>query len=141
MGSRQEIREITVDAVVENIGKVTEFVNRQLEEFACPVRVQTQIDIAIDELLGNIACYAYYPGTGTATILSEVKEGSRTVILTFMDRGIPFNPLVWQDPDIKLSLLERPEGGLGIYIVKQSMDEMSYEYKEGQNILKIKKKF
>ena len=133
------MKELTVKAAVENIGKVTEFVDGQLEEFGCPVKVQMQIDIAIDELFGNIAHYAYNPETGPATVQVEVRQEPLEVIITFIDNGIPYDPLAKGDPDITLSAEEREIGGLGIYMVKKSMDEISYEYKDGQNILKIRK--
>ncbi len=133
------MKELTVEAAVENIGKVTEFVDGQLEEFGCPVKVQMQIDIAIDELFGNIAHYAYNPDIGPATVQVEVRQEPLEVIITFIDNGIPYDPLAKDDPDITLSAEEREIGGLGIYIVKKSMDEISYEYKDGQNILKIRK--
>lgn len=133
------MREITVDASVENIEKVTAFVNEQLEELGCPMKVQMQIEIAIDELFGNIAHYAYYPKVGKATVLVEVEKDPLAVIITFMDGGIPYDPLKKADPDTTLSAEEREIGGLGIFLVKKSMDDIVYEYKNGQNILKIKK--
>ena len=133
------MKELTIAATVENIETVTEFVNAQLELTDCPIRAQMQIDIAIDELFGNIAHYAYNPEVGNATVRVEVSEDPLAVIVTFIDNGIPYDPLRKVDPDITLSAEEREIGGLGIYLVKKSMDEISYEYKNGQNILKIKK--
>ena len=133
------MRELTVDATIENIEKVTDFVNEELEKLDCPMKAQIQIDVAIDELFGNIAHYAYNPNVGTATIRMEVVEDPMAVVLTFIDHGIPYDPLAKEDPDIKLSAEERKIGGLGIYMVKKSMDEITYEYKAGQNILRIKK--
>ena len=133
------MKELTLAATVENIETVTEFVNAQLELLDCPIKAQMQIDIAIDELFGNIAHYAYNPEVGNATVRVEVSEDPLAVIVTFIDNGIPYDPLRKDDPDITLSAEEREIGGLGIYLVKKSMDEISYEYKNGQNILKIKK--
>ena len=110
-----------------------------MENLGCPLKAQMQIDIAIDELFGNIAHYAYQPETGKATVRVEVTEEPLAVIITFIDNGIPYDPLANMDPDTTLSADERQIGGLGIYMVKKSMDEISYEYQKGQNILKIKK--
>ena len=132
------MNELTIDATVENIGKVTEFVNAHLEAFGCPRKVQAQIDIAIDELFGNIAHYAYNPEVGTATVRVEVAEDA--VVITFIDGGVPYDPVAKADPDTTLGAEERDIGGLGIYMVKKSMDDISYEYRNGQNILRIKKK-
>ena len=134
------MKELTITATVENIGTVTDFVNEQLEALDCPMKAQMQIDIAIDELFGNIAHYAYHPDVGNATVRVEVTEEPLAVIVTFIDKGMPYDPLRAAEPDITLSAEERNLGGLGIYMVKKSMDEITYEYKDGQNILSIKKK-
>lgn len=133
------MKEITVSAIVENIRAVTDFVDRQLEELNCPMKAQTQIDIAIDELFGNIAHYAYRPEIGQATVRVEVEKEPLSVIITFMDGGVPYDPLKRADPDVTLSAEEREIGGLGIFLVKKNMDDISYEYKDGQNILRIRK--
>ena len=135
------MKEITLDATVDNIEKVTEFVNEQLEECGCPVKIQMQIDIAIDELFGNIAHYAYHPEVGPATVRVEVLKEQPAVVITFLDNGVPYDPLKKEDPDVTLSAQERTAGGLGIFLVKKSMDDILYEYKDGQNILKIRKNF
>ena len=133
------MKEITIAATVENIDVVTDFVNEQLESCDCPIKAQMQIDIAIDELFSNIAHYAYNPETGDATVRVEVVEDPMAVVITFIDKGIPYDPLKKADPITALSAEEREIGGLGIFMVKKSMDEVTYEYKDGQNILTIKK--
>ena len=133
------MKEMTIDAAVENIPAVTAFVEEQLEQYNCPMKAQMQIDIAIDELFSNIAQYAYTPNTGKATVRVEGTENPMAVVITFIDNGVPYDPLAKADPDITKSADEREIGGLGIFMVKKSMDEISYEYKNGQNILTIKK--
>ena len=133
------MKELTLPATIENIETVIDFVNGQLEEIKCPLKAQMQIDIAIDELFGNIAHYAYNPETGPATVRVEVTEEPIAVVITCIDRGVPYDPLKKEDPDITLSAEERAIGGLGIFMVKKTMDEISYEYKDGKNILRIKK--
>ena len=133
------MKELTVEAKIENIEAVTDFVNEQLEALDCPMKAQMQIDIAIDELFGNIAHYAYNPEIGKATVRVEVIEDPLAVTITFIDNGVPYDPLAKADPDTTLSAEEREIGGLGIYMVKKSMDDITYEYKDGQNILAIKK--
>jgi anti-sigma regulatory factor (Ser/Thr protein kinase) len=133
------MNELTVDATVENIVRVTEFVDEQLEQYNCPMKAEMQINIAIDELFGNIAHYAYNPDVGPATVKVEVVEEPMAVIITFIDGGVPYDPLTQKDPDITLPAEEREIGGLGIYMVKKSMDDITYEYKDGKNILRIKK--
>lgn len=133
------MKEMTITATVENIEKVTDFVNEQLEAIGCPMKAQMQIDVAIDELFGNIAHYAYNPETGPATVRVEVTEAPVSVIVTFIDHGIPYDPMKKDDPDLTLSADEREIGGLGIFMVKKTMDEITYEYRDGQNILRIRK--
>lgn len=133
------MKELTVEAAVENIEVVTDFVNEELEKLNCPRKAQTQIDIAIDELFGNIARYAYTPDIGKATVRFAVEEHPLEVTITFIDNGVPFNPLENPNPDVHLSAEERPTGGLGIFLVKKSMNLVEYTYQNGQNILKIKK--
>ena len=133
------MKELTMEATVENIDAVTEFVDAQLEELDCPMKAEMQINIAIDELFSNIARYAYHPETGEATVRVEVVQEPLAVEITFIDHGMPYDPLAKEDPDVTLNAEERNIGGLGIFIVKKSMDDITYEYKEGKNILKIRK--
>ena len=135
----KKMKELTINATVENIEKVTEFVNEQLEICDCPIKAQMQIDVAIDELFSNIAHYAYDPDVGPATVRVETRENPLSVIITFIDNGKPYDPLKKIDPDVTLSAEDRDIGGLGIFLVKKTMDDVSYEYKNGQNILTIKK--
>ena len=136
------MKEITLMATVPNIERVTEFVNQELEAADCPLKTRMQIDVAIDEVFSNIAHYAYGEGEGEATVglaLSDTEP--RTVTLRFRDRGVPYDPLKKADPNVSLSAEERELGGLGIFMVKKSMDDVRYEYKDGENVLTIKKHF
>lgn len=135
------MNEMTVEATPENIPVITAFVDEQLEKYDCPMKAQAQIDIAIDELFGNIVRYAYHPEIGSATVQVEVTEEPLAVVITFIDQGKPYDPLAKEDPNVTLSAEEREIGGLGIYIVKKSMSDITYEYKDGRNILKIRKDF
>ena len=134
------MKELTIAATVENIEAVTEFVDAQLEALDCPMKAQMQINIAIDELFSNIAHYAYAPEVGEATVRVEVDEDPLSVILTFIDGGKPYDPLSNADPDTTLSAEERSIGGLGIFMVKKTMDAIAYRYEGGKNILTIRKK-
>lgn len=133
------MKELTINTTLESIPEVTAFVDEQLEAMDCPMKAQMQIDIAIDELFSNIARYAYNPEVGPATVRVEVTEDPIAVVITFIDHGVPYDALAKADPDVSLSAEEREIGGLGIYMVKKSMDEVAYEYKNGQNILRIRK--
>lgn len=131
------MKELTVLAKTENLEQVLEFVNGLLEEKNSPMNLVFELDIAVEELFVNIAHYAYTPEIGEATIQVSFEE--EDVVITFIDRGIPYNPWAKKDPDITLSLEERQIGGLGIYMVKNSMDEVDYAYIDGKNVVTIKK--
>ena len=128
------------DAVTENLDQVLAFLDSQLESWNCPLRVQMQLDVAVEELFVNIASYAYGEKTGTAEITMELLP-DQIIQITFRDSGIPYNPLEKPDPDVTMPAEERQIGGLGIYIVKKSMDEVLYRYEDGQNVLTIRKAF
>ena len=131
--------ELTIEAKTENLEKVLAFVDKHLEEKECAIKVQMQIDVAVEELFVNIAQYAYDSDTGMVTIQVEIQEEPLAVMITFIDNGVLYNPLTKEDPDITLAAEERQIGGLGIYMVKKTMDDITYEYKDGQNILRIRK--
>ena len=132
------MHEMTIEATLESIPEVTAFVDRKLEQVSCPVKAIKQINIAIDELFSNIAHYAYKPETGPATVRVEVEKDPMTVVITFIDNGRPYDPLSNGDPDVSLSAEEREVGGLGIFLVRKMMDEVTYEYKDGKNILRVR---
>ena len=133
------MRELTVEAKLDHLDEVLAFVDSSLEEMECPIKAQMQIDVAVEEVFVNIASYAYTPGTGSATLQIETEQDPPAVAITFIDSGMPFDPLLKPDPDVTLPAEERQIGGLGIYMVKKSMDSMEYERRDGKNILKIKK--
>ena len=131
--------ELDIEAVTDNLPQVLAFVDERLEAIGCAMKAQMQIDVAVEEIFVNIASYAYHPEKGNATVRVEVSEAPVTVTITFIDHGIPYDPLAKEDPDVTLSAEERSIGGLGIFMTKQLMDNVVYEYKDGQNILRIKK--
>ncbi|MBP3197556.1 MAG: ATP-binding protein [Butyrivibrio sp.] len=133
------MEKIEVEAKIENLNDVTMFVDGMLEDKECSMKAQMQIDVAVEEIFVNIASYAYGDKTGMAEICFDFDESTRTAVLTFIDQGVKYDPLAKEDPDITLSASERQIGGLGIFMVKKSMDEMLYEYKDGCNILTLKK--
>ena len=136
-GPENPVKEITVQSTIDNIPVVTDFINIELESIGVPAKTQIQINIAIDEIFGNIVHYAYGGGVGKAKVRFEAAENM--IILTFIDRGITYNPLEAPEPDITLSVEERRVGGLGIFLVRKMMDEVDYEHVDGCNLLRIKK--
>ena len=135
------MKELSIEATPENVDKAVEFVDEMLEEYGCGMKEKMAIDVAVDELFANIAHYAYNPETGYATVRVDVVKEPLSVEITFVDNGKPYDPLAKVDPDTTQSIEDREIGGMGIFIVKKSMDAVNYEYKDGKNILTIKKKF
>ena len=131
--------ERTFPANVSALEDALAFTEEQLEAAGCPVNKVMQISVAIEEMFVNIAHYAY-PG-GNGTVRYSIEHDGQGVTFRLADSGIPFNPLAKPDPDITLSAKERKIGGLGIYMMKKTMDEAVYEYTSGENILTMKKSF
>lgn len=134
------MKSLTVPAKKEYLDEVTEFVDTELEAFDCPIAAQMQIELAIEEIFVNIASYAYQPAEGEAEIRCEVQEEPLRVVIQFLDGGVPYDPLAKEDADTSVEALEAREGGLGILLVKKTMDDVSYVYENGKNILTILKK-
>ncbi|MBR4334872.1 MAG: ATP-binding protein [Clostridia bacterium] len=131
---------LDVEAISANLATVTDFVNARLDATDCSPKARMQIELAVEEIFVNIANYAYSPEIGRATVRVAVSDEPLTVTITFVDRGVPYDPLKKDDPDVTLSAADREIGGLGIFMTKKVMDDVSYEYKDGQNILTLKKR-
>ena len=127
-------------AALDQLEQVQAFVAEQLEGYACSEKAKFQLDVAVEEIFVNIAHYAYRPEQlGEATVRCCVGGSPLQVTIQFLDNGTPFNPRAKEDADITLSAEERKIGGLGILMVKKSMDAVDYTYEGGKNILTIKK--
>ena len=130
----------TFPAKLDALNDVLGFVEETLEGYECPMKVQTAICVAIEEVFVNVAHYAYGDGEGDMTLGIGFDEESRTVTFRMADKGVPFDPLKKPDPDITLSAEDREIGGLGIFITKKTMNEVTYAYENGENILTMIKK-
>ncbi len=139
-------KSLSIEAKITNLDKVTDFVRAELEETVFSSEQIMKICLAVEEIFVNIAHYAYGmldpvgniipdSGTGQAEIIIEADDSR--VTLTFIDEGRKYNPLGKEDPDITIPAKDREIGGLGIFMVKKIMDEMSYRYEDGKNILSI----
>lgn len=117
------------------LSDVQEFIETELINQDFSMKTIFKINIAVEEIFVNIAHYS----TSDNAIV-ELNFIDDTMILTFKDNGIPFNPLLNEDPDIHLDVDQRDAGGLGIYMVKQMMDEVSYDHVNEFNVLTMKKK-
>ncbi len=129
---------LEIDAKVENLDRVNDFFADNL--MGCPMKLLMQIDLVVEEVFVNIAHYAYKDTVGKAWITCELDKENNILTLVFEDEGMQFDPLAKEDPDITASAEEREIGGLGIFLTKKLMDDVSYEYRDGKNILTLAKK-
>ena len=135
------MKELVLEAKRENLAHVFQFIQAELDDCGIEGRTKRQIKLCVEEIFMNISSYAYNPETGPAKITVEVVKNPEPVriIIAFSDSGKPYDPLKSGSPDLSLSLEERPVGGLGIFLVKENVDGVEYEYRDGQNILTIHK--
>ena len=134
------MKERTFEARLENIEPATAFIEEELKALGCSAKAQTQIAVALDELLSNIVRYAYGPRRGDMTVRMEADPENRTVSITLIDSGDPFDPLKAPEPDTGLPASERQIGGLGIFLVRKTMDGLSYVREQGKNMVTIRKR-
>ncbi len=135
-----QTRELIVDATVENLDAVNDFIEELLSPLECLPKNRLQIDLAVEEIFVNIANYAYGDKQGKAVIRVSICQNPPIAEFVFMDEGMPYNPLAKEDPDINLSAEQRQIGGLGVFLVKKIADYVNYEHKDGKNVLTIQKK-
>ena len=133
------MKQITIEATVQNIPKIINFIDNAMDEWGATVKTKYRIDVAADEILVNISHYAYAPNAGEVTVQMDLDEATRMLSIVFTDSGMPFDPLQKPDPDVTLPKEQRQIGGLGIFIVKKIMDAVDYRREGGRNILTLHK--
>ena len=133
------MRSITIPATDEDPEPIVEFVGEELAKFDCPQKALYQIEVAIEEILVNIVSYAGLSDADGVEVRCEVLDDPLRVVVQFLDGGVPFDPLAKADPDITPEAIMEREGGLGIFMVKKMMDDVSYTYEDGKNTLTIRK--
>ena len=128
------MKRVSVAPDLASVAAVTEFVEACLAEQDAPMKVVAQVNVAVDEIFSNIARYS---GATAVSVGCEAQAGR--VLLRFSDNGRPYDPTSKADPDVTLSAEERDAGGLGIFMVKKTMDRLAYEYEDGFNVLTLEK--
>lgn len=139
LSRESEAFERTVPARMEYLDSLIGDMDRFLAEKGCGPDEAAKLEIALEEIFTNVSSYAYDRDEGEFSLACSIERGTGNLMLRFKDRGKPFNPVERGDPDLSLPFEERPVGGLGIYMVKKFVDEVSYEYMDGFNILTLKK--
>lgn len=130
---------LKVAAVIDRLPEVIEYIEEELQRAGCPDAERTLVTMASEEIYVNIASYAYQEKEGNVEISCEKAIGPEGIKISFTDQGIPYNPLLHESPDITLPASQRQAGGLGIFMVKQFMDNVIYNYQDGHNCLVIEK--
>ncbi len=138
---KDDVQRLDLEADAEKTPDLLTFIDEQFDKLNVSIKERMRIFIVVEELFVNIASYAYKHGKGMATILTRASKKDNSLEITFVDSGIPFNPIEKEDPDTTLAAEDRKQGGLGIYITKKRVDEISYCYENNQNRLTIKKHF
>ena len=133
------MEDLKLQANDKTLYTVLDTIEKHLDENDCPADVKAEILIAAEEIYVNIAHYAYGGHEGEAVVQMEVCQDPKCCRVVFRDKGVPYNPLEKEDPDTSLSAMDREIGGLGIFMVKQSMDKVEYWYEDGCNMLMIEK--
>ena len=126
------------DAIDENLHPLLNTIEEELEKHDCNLKNQMIISVMVEEIFINIAHYAYGDKKGKVKVSIDFVD--KDVFITFIDEGIEFDPLKKEDPDVSLKAEEREIGGLGIYMVKKTMDDVTYKREDNKNILTIKKR-
>lgn len=130
---------LTMAATMDNLEQATGFLDAALEKLEVSPKTQLQLELALEEAYVNVVNYAYPGETGEVTLELETDPDQRLLVLRLRDHGIAFNPLEEAEPDVSLAAGERQIGGLGIFLVRKNVDEVSYEYRDGQNVLTMRK--
>lgn len=128
-------RRLTLKNEVQELTKLPEFVDTVCEEAGIDMALIASLNLALEEAATNVVLYAYPDGEGLIDIDAVYTPQYMKFVIT--DSGIPFDPTQKEDADITLSAEERPIGGLGIHLVRQIMDTVSYERNDGHNILTL----
>ena len=127
------------NASMDELDNVLNFIDNEIKGIK-DSKLLTKFNLVVEEIFVNIVSYAYEDNSTNNIVTISIKDNDDKTIITFVDNGKHFNPLIKDDPDISLSVDERPVGGLGIYLVKKMMDNVEYEYKDNKNILTIEKR-
>ena len=126
-----------VPANVELIDKMIDPIVSSLEEIGIEHKKVYQVTLALEEIFANISKYAYPSNDGMIDISYEISEDKKQLKIVIRDKGIAFNPLAKEDPDLDASVAERKIGGLGIYIVKNIIDDIKYQRVNNENVLEL----
>lgn len=133
------MKRLEIPAEKARLSEAADFVLDYAKELGFEKAELFQLKVCTEEIFVNVASYAYAPDTGMITVTADGSEDPVTVTITFIDSGTPFDPLAKPDPARKRPLSLAKKGGLGIFLTKRLMDEVSYACQDGKNVLTIRK--
>lgn len=133
------MKRLEIPAEKARLTEVLNFVLGFSEELGFGKKELFQLKVCTEEIFVNVASYAYAPDTGMITVTADGSADPLSVTVSFIDSGTPFDPLSKPDPAKDRPFSQAKKGGLGIFITKKLMDEVSYAYQDGSNILTIRK--
>lgn len=128
---------LTLPNDIQTVPQLNVFIDTFCEQLDVDMDTVASLNLALEEAVVNVMEYAYPKGVGYVYITVE-SEGD-SILFTLKDKGLPFDPTKKEEVDTTLPAEQRPIGGLGIHLVRRIMDEIVYDYKDGMNILKLKK--
>ena len=132
------MKELSVSATLNNLSVVQNFIRANLSD-SCSQKFLWQLELIVEEIFVNIAQYAYASKVGFVRLSVHVDDDA--VTLTFIDSGVEYNPLSQPEPDVNLPLDARAPGGLGIFLTKKLVDDISWQRIGNQNYLRVTKKY
>ena len=132
------MNELSLAATLSNLSTVQNFIRANLGD-SYPAKFLMQLELVVEEIFVNIAQYAYAPNAGSVRLSVHVDDDA--VTLTFIDSGLEYNPLEQPEPDVNLPLEDRAPGGLGIFLAKKLVDNISWQRVDNQNCLRVTKKY
>ena len=131
-------KEIVIKNEVEELDKLAAFVEEVASELGLEPELEMNLNLALEEVVSNVILYAY-PKKEEGSVMIAANGDGKSLVFTITDKGKEFDPTKVEEADITLSAEDRQIGGLGIYIVKNIMNEVTYQRLEGKNILTLKK--
>ena len=131
-------RSLTLPNDINTIPQLNEFIDAVCEELEIDMALAMSLNLAMEEAVVNVMDYAYPEGTEGEVDIEAIADEAQ-LHFTISDSGKPFDPTAKEEVDTTLSAEERPIGGLGIHLIRQLMDNISYERKDGKNILRLSK--
>ncbi len=133
-------KQLIIQNNINELNRVVEFLETVEEQWNLPPSIVLNINLVLEEALTNIIFYAY-PQNTENEIEIELSEEDHKITIVITDRGIAYDPTKKEDPDIHLPLEERSVGGLGIFMIKNIMDKVSYQRIDNTNRLTLEKKW